>query len=163
MHAQARIPEFLQYPRCMGWSLEVLIPALANCEVQFVIIFLNAQRIAPIEIHRQLCQVYDHTRLYSQQISCRIPTRCLIISHPIARISRPVISIFSYTSWNSCPVSVSVFRMTESRRWESQWLQFRAADSTTQNTKVGPTVWQMSQSRRWIRWKIARYLLIYSN
>ena len=27
--------------------------------------------------------------------------------------------IFSYTSWNSCPVSVSVFRMTERRKWAS--------------------------------------------
>ena len=40
--------------------------------------------------------------------------------HPIARTSHPVISIFSYTSRNSCPVSVSVFIMAERRRWVSQ-------------------------------------------
>ena len=66
-----------------------------------------------IEIHRQLCQVYGHTRLGSQHISCRSSAgRCLIISHPIARTSRPEISIFSYNSSNSSPVSVSVSRMT---------------------------------------------------
>ena len=58
-----------------------------------------------------------HTRLDSQYISCRSSAgRCLIIIYPIVWASRPVISIFSYTS-NSCPVSVSVFRMTERRRW----------------------------------------------
>ena len=33
--------------------------------------------------------------------------------------SCPVISIFSYTSRNSCPVIVSIFRMIERRRWVS--------------------------------------------
>ena len=48
-----------------------------------------------------------------QHISCRSSTvRCLIIHH-IAWTSHPVISIFSYTSRNSCPVSFSIFRMTE--------------------------------------------------
>ena len=59
-----------------------------------------------------------HTRIDSQQISCRSSAwRCLIF-HLIVRFSRPVISIFSYTSRNSFLVSVSVFRMTEWRRWE---------------------------------------------
>ena len=57
---------------------------------------------------------FDHTRLNDQHISCRSSTgRCLIL-HLIARIWRPVINIFSYTSRNSCPVSVSVFRITYS-------------------------------------------------
>ena len=60
-----------------------------------------------------------HTRPCGQLTSCRSSSgRCLII-HPIARISRPVISIFSYTSRNSCSISVSVFRTTERRRWVS--------------------------------------------
>ena len=56
-----------------------------------------------------------HTQLDGQHISCRSSAgRCLII-HPIARrISHPVISIISYTSRNSCPISI--FRMTERRR-----------------------------------------------
>ena len=56
-------------------------------------------------------RVYGHTQLDGQHISCRNSAgRCSII-HPIARTSRPVISIFSYTSRNSCSVSVRVFRM----------------------------------------------------
>ena len=39
-------------------KVESLIPAPADCEVLSVMKFLNAQIIAPIEIHRQLCQVY---------------------------------------------------------------------------------------------------------
>ncbi|KAJ4450847.1 hypothetical protein ANN_02278 [Periplaneta americana] len=41
------------------WSeMEALIPSPAACEVRSVIKFFNAQSIASIEIHRQLCQVY---------------------------------------------------------------------------------------------------------
>ena len=36
--------------------MEALIPAPADCEVRSVMKFLNAERIVPIEIHRQLCQ-----------------------------------------------------------------------------------------------------------
>ena len=62
-----------------------------------------------------------HTRL-----SCRSSAgRCLIIIHLIARTSRPVITIFSFTSEI---VDGSVFWMTERRRWVSQWFQFQAAD-----------------------------------
>ena len=35
----------------------------------------------------------------------------------------------------------------------------RQQNSTTQDTKVGPTVWQMSHFRRWICEKIAQHLL----
>ena len=92
-------------------KMEALIPAPANCEVRSVIKFLNAQRLEPIEIHCQLCQVYGHTWLDGQHISCRSSAgRCLIIINPIARTSRPVSLIFSYTSINSCAVSVSVFQ-----------------------------------------------------
>ena len=101
-----------------------------------------------------------HTRLDHQHISCRSSAgRCLII-HCTARISRPVISIFSYTSRNSCPVSVSVFRMIERRRWVSHSSSNpRRQPSTTQDTEDGPTVWHMSQFRSWICWKIAQHVL----
>ena len=42
-------------------KMEALIPAPAYCEVRSVIKIFNAQSIAPIEIHRQLCQVYGNT------------------------------------------------------------------------------------------------------
>ena len=109
--------------------MEALIPASAESEVRPMIKFLNAQSIAPIENHQQLCQVYGHTRLDDQQISCKSSAeRCLIIIHPIDRTSLPLISIFSYTSRNSCPVSVSIFRMTESRKGVSQCFQSQATD-----------------------------------
>ena len=48
--------------------------------------FLNAQCIASIEIHRDLWQVYGHTLLDGQHISCSSSARrCLTINHPIAR------------------------------------------------------------------------------
>ena len=109
-------------------KMEALIPAPADCKVRSVIKFSNTQSIAGIEIHCQLCQVYGHTRLDGQHISWRSSAgRCLIIIHTIARTSRPVISIFSYTSRNSCTVSIRVFRMTERERWVSQWFQSQAA------------------------------------
>ena len=98
-------------------KMEGLIPAPAGCEVWSVIKFLNSESIAPIEIHRQLWQIFGHTRLDGQHISCRSSVwRRLIIIHPIARTSRPVISIFSYIPRNSYPVSVSFSRMTNRRR-----------------------------------------------
>ena len=42
-----------------GLKMEALIPAPADYEMLSVIKFLNAQSIASIEIHRQLCQVYS--------------------------------------------------------------------------------------------------------
>ena len=100
-------------------KLEGVIPAPADCEVRSMIRFLNAQSIAPNEMHRQLSQVYGHTRPNGQHISCRSSAgRCLIIIiHPIARTPRPVISTFSYSSRISCTVNVSVLRMTERQRW----------------------------------------------
>ena len=73
-------------------KMEALIPAPDNCEVQYIRKFLNAQSIAPIEIHRQLCRIYGHTRLNGLHISCRsFAGRCLIIIHPIVCTSRAVI------------------------------------------------------------------------
>ena len=108
-------------------NLVALIPAPADYEVRSMIEFFNAQSIAPIKIHSQLCQVYDHTRPDSQHIFRSSAGRCLII-HPIAWTSRPVIFIFSYTSRNSCPVSVSVLRMTETEMSVTEWFQSQAVD-----------------------------------
>ena len=47
---------------------EALIPEPADCEMRSVIKFLNAKSVAQIEIHRQLCQVYGHTRLAEIQL-----------------------------------------------------------------------------------------------
>ena len=75
--------------------MEAFIPTPADCEMRSVIKFLNAQSIAPIEIHRQLCQVYGHTQVDGQHIFCRrSAARCLVI-HLIALTWSPLISIFS--------------------------------------------------------------------
>lgn len=51
------------------WSeMEALIPSPAACEVRSVIKFFNAQSIAPIEIHRQLCQVYGPNIMSKQMV-----------------------------------------------------------------------------------------------
>ena len=113
----SRMSRVLTIASLQQLKMEVLISAPADCKERFVITFLNAQRIAPIEIYGQLCQVNGHTWLDDQHICRSLAGRCLIIIHPIARTSRPVLSIFSYTSRNSC--LVNVFRMTERPRWVS--------------------------------------------
>ncbi|KAJ4432082.1 hypothetical protein ANN_20696 [Periplaneta americana] len=51
------------------WSeMEALIPSPAACKVRSVIKFFNAQSIAPIEIHRQLCQVYGPNIMNKQMV-----------------------------------------------------------------------------------------------
>ncbi|KAJ4429991.1 hypothetical protein ANN_22195 [Periplaneta americana] len=51
------------------WSeMEALIPSPAACEVRSVIKFFNAQSIAPIEIHWQLCQVYGSNIMSKQML-----------------------------------------------------------------------------------------------
>ncbi|KAJ4437856.1 hypothetical protein ANN_13795 [Periplaneta americana] len=51
------------------WSeMEALIPSPAACEVRSVIKFFNAKSIAPIEIHRQLCQVYGPNIMSKQMV-----------------------------------------------------------------------------------------------
>jgi hypothetical protein len=68
--------------------------------------------------------LHDNARLDGQQVSCRSSAgRCLII-HPTARISLPVISIFSYTSRNS----ISVLRIIPKLDWDTLW---NAADSVS--------------------------------
>ena len=50
------------------------------------------------------------------------------------------------------------------RRWVSRsGSNPRRQTFTTQGHKIGPTVWQKSQFRRWMCWKIAQHLLYCSN
>jgi hypothetical protein len=48
--------------------MEALIPAPADSKVWSVIKFLNAQSIALIEIHRQLCLVYGPNVMSKQMV-----------------------------------------------------------------------------------------------
>ena len=138
-------------------KMEALIPVPADCEVRSVIKFLNVQRTAPIEIHRQLCQVYGQTRLDSQHISYTSSAgRCLII-HTIARTSHP--------SYFLLFLHLNKFLFGMRQRFQNNrggdechsCYNPRRQTSTTQGYKAGPTA--CLNYRRWICWKIAQHLL----
>ncbi|CAK1601570.1 unnamed protein product [Parnassius mnemosyne] len=48
--------------------MEVLIAAPAKCEVQAVIQFLRARKLPPVEIHRQLTEVYGEECMSVQHV-----------------------------------------------------------------------------------------------
>ena len=51
-------------------KMEALIPSPSDCEVWSVIKFLNAQSIAPIEIHRLLYQIYGPNIMRKHKVYC---------------------------------------------------------------------------------------------
>ena len=109
--------------------MEALIPAPADCEMRSLTKLLKALRIAPIEIHRQLCQVYGHTRLDGPDISCRISAGgCLFIIHPISRTSRPVIFIILYLKKFLFGQRQRFQNTREAEMSVTQWFQSQAAD-----------------------------------
>ena len=101
-------------------KMEALISAPADCKVRSVIKFLNAQSIAPIEIHRRLCQVYGHTRLDGQHSSIR--SYEMFNHHPPYSPDLAPSDFHLFLHFKKfLPVSVSILRMTVRRRWETQW------------------------------------------
>ena len=103
-------------------KMEAFILAPADCEVRFVIKFLNAQSIAPIEILRQLCKKSFSAPCCTKlsQITCGSQNctqygrpKQLTPEHKAKRMESALTtgSIFSYTSRYSCSVNVSVYRM----------------------------------------------------
>ncbi|KAJ4447252.1 hypothetical protein ANN_09256 [Periplaneta americana] len=71
-------------------KMDVPIPAPAEREVRSVIKFLNAQGIAPIEIDRQLCQVYGHNVMSKQMVRCSIRSlerleSSEVVHHPVGK------------------------------------------------------------------------------
>lgn len=77
--------------RQQWYEMEALIPSPAACEVRSVIKFLNAQSIAPIDIHRQLCQVYGPNIMSKQMVRrwCRQFSEGRQSVHDEERIGRP--------------------------------------------------------------------------
>ncbi|KAJ4446891.1 hypothetical protein ANN_13592 [Periplaneta americana] len=63
--------------------MDVPIPAPAACEVRSVIKFLNAQGIAPIEIDRQLCQVYGPNVMSKQMVRCSTRSSVMMVGLPL--------------------------------------------------------------------------------
>ena len=141
-------------------KIEAPIPEPADCEVLSVIKFLNAQNPTSIENHRHLCQVYGHIRLVGQHISFRSSAgRCLIIILPWTGSHAKWFTFF--LTPQEIPVrSTSAFSKSQRGGNECHGgSNPRRQTSTTHDTKVGPTVWQMSQFRWWMCWGIAQHLL----
>ena len=107
----------LTIPSLHRLKLEAAFPAPANYEVRFLIKPFRTSGAGCLVPVLSCCTItLGNTRLDGLHNCCRSKARRCLIIHPIARISRPVLSIFSYKSRNSCPVSVNVSRMTERRR-----------------------------------------------
>ncbi|KAJ4434460.1 hypothetical protein ANN_23022 [Periplaneta americana] len=65
------------------YRMDAPIPALAACEVRSVIKFLNAQGITPIEIYRQLCQVYGPNVMSKQMVRCSTRSSVMMVGLPL--------------------------------------------------------------------------------
>ena len=104
-------------------KMEALIPAPDDFEVRYLIKFLNAQSIAPIEIHRHLCQqsVPQISRSLLYKTVTESPLFRKLCVRWVPKQLTPeykakhsqLWSIFLTTSRNYCPINISVFRMTE--------------------------------------------------
>ena len=127
--------------------MEALIPAPADCEVRSVIKFW----------------MHSAWRRSKFIVSC---ARSMAMHGMTASLSAenrgPRAQWFPsfLHSRNNCSVSVIVFRITERRRWVSQWFQSQAADFYDTGYKSWSMVWQMFLFRRWIYWKIAQTLAV---
>ena len=132
--------------------MEALIPAPTDCEVRSVIKFLNAQSIVPIEIHCQLCQVYGHMAQRWTHLLQEFTLQ--------SRTSGPVISILSYTSRNSCPNSVSIFRIQRSRDECHSGSNPKQQISMTQDTNVSIPEVNMSKNSSTLAVSVPINLLI---
>ena len=95
--------------------------------------FLNAQIIVPIEIHRQLCPgLWPHTARRSTHFLQEFNWE--VFNHHLPHIhSHPAISIISYNSRNSCPISISEWQRGGDECHSSSNL--RRQSSTTQGYK----------------------------
>ena len=66
-------------------KMEAVIPAPSDSEVRSMIVFECTEHSAD-RSSLSLCQIYGHTRLDGQHISCWSSSgRCLLIIYPIAR------------------------------------------------------------------------------
>jgi len=74
--------------------MEMPLVATAKCEISAVIRFLNAKKVAPIEIHRQLTEVYGEKCMSVQHVRkwCREFTGGRTDIHEEERNGRPSVS-----------------------------------------------------------------------
>ena len=142
----------LTVPSLQQLKMEAVISAPADCEVQSVIKFLNAQSIAPIKIHHQLCQVYGHTWL-KQSTHLLLVVGWEVFNHHTPYRPRPHTQWFpSFLTPQEIPVwSASGF--SERKRGRDEYHSGsnpKWQTSMIQDTKVGPMIWQISQFQRGI-------------
>ena len=157
-HALVGFPEFSQQHRCSGWRWSY--SSSANCEVRPVIKFLNVQSIVPIEIHCQLCQQSFPAPCFTKLSVVQKTVRQVDSKATDTRIQSKVHGV----SINNCGhlfldlqklISDQRQRFQNDREAEMSVTEHsvpnpRRQTSATRDTKVGPTVWKMSQFRRWI-------------
>ncbi|KAJ4427497.1 hypothetical protein ANN_25145 [Periplaneta americana] len=68
-------------------QIDAPIPAPTVCEVRSVIKCLNAQDIVPIEIYRQLCQVYGPNVMSKQMVHCSTRSSVMMVGIPLCSSS----------------------------------------------------------------------------
>ena len=97
------------------FKMKAVVSATSDSEVGSTIKILNAQRIAPTEIHCQLSQVNDHTRPDSTVNTSPAGVRLGGVQSSSTRMPGPRAQLFpSFHATQEIPVSV--FRMTERQR-----------------------------------------------
>ena len=113
----SRTSQVLTVTSLQRLKMEALIPAPAGCEVCSVIKFLNAQSIALIRIHHQLCQIMaGYTWLESQHISCwSLVGACLIIIHRLSesRLHMEIYFIYTFESIFSGTVKARFYYLVQ--------------------------------------------------
>ncbi|KAJ8944495.1 hypothetical protein NQ318_011753 [Aromia moschata] len=74
--------------------MEPLISVTARCEIRAVIRFLHAKKLQPVEIHRQLSEIYGKTCISIQHVRkwCREFSEGRTDIHDEKRSGRPSIS-----------------------------------------------------------------------
>ena len=112
-------------------KIEVLIPAPADCEVWCDKVSECTEHSADRNSSSAVPGLWSHTARQSAHLLQEFGWEVFNHHPPFS----PEISNFTYTSRNSCMVSVSVFRMTE-KRWVSRWFQSQAADSYNTGYKI---------------------------
>ena len=133
---------------------EAFIPTPVDCEVRSLIKFFectehNADRNSSSAVADLWPHMVRRSTHLLQEFSWEV------FNHPLYSpdLTSSDFYLF-YTSRNSWPVSVSVFRTTKTRRWMSHsGSNPRCHTFTTYDTKFGPKVSQICQFGRWVCWK----------
>ncbi|KAJ4443640.1 hypothetical protein ANN_05314 [Periplaneta americana] len=102
-------------------KMDAPIPAPAECEVWSIIKFLNAQGIAPIEIDRQLCQVYGPDIMSKQMVRCSTRSSVMMVGLPLHSSSctfwRPAENCLQQQRTICLPIKMAQLTINFNRRY----------------------------------------------